>query len=370
MRPCDHGQAGLCSVADVAYVPVLKGRGGEFLALRHLDLASRQAILPVIEVVPAPADSAPDIRPVVLRTVQRLGEAWATFPIMVDLGHLDTDVDLGDGHGAVWLAAERLVAADVTPLPVMRLGDAPSVDGSVSAVRDVIELRRAGLVSNIALRLSAEDMDDEPEATEGLIDSLLEVVGFGPAKVILLLDLGEVTASTTRAGARLVADALADHRREWHRVVAVAGAFPVDLSTAPPWEIAEFPRADAAMWNALTRRAGDGPTTAFGDYAVAHPRLVSGVAFRAAPQLRYAVSNRWLVLKGRVNDPRGHDQFTKICAEIAATDDFAGARLGWADNLIEHPTPGHPGNASTWRAIGTAHHIDYVVARLTNLAEP
>lgn len=357
-------------MADLSYVPVLKGRAGEFLALRHLDLSTREAILPLIEVIPAPADAAPDVRPVLLRTAQKVSESWAAFPVLLDLGFLDTDVELGGGHGPLWLAATELVRADVGVLPVFRPADALPTGPATRLIEDAAELHARGQLRGAAIRLSAEDMDDEPGNVALAIDHILSSTGISARDAVLLLDLGPVGGPTARAGARLVADAMDDHQRDWRRVVFLSGAFPVDLSGAAAWEVTDFPRADAAAWNALVRRRNDSIMPAFGDFAVAHPRLATGDPFRAAPQLRYTASDRWLVLKGRVNDPRGHDQFLDICREIGASSDFAGAPLGWADTTIAHPTPGHPGNASTWRAIGTAHHIDYVVARLTSLGEP
>lgn len=84
------------------------------------------------------------------------------------------------------------------------------------------------------------------------------------------------------------------------------------------------------------------------------------------------MAGRWLILKGSRRDPQGHQQFHAICAEISHHDDYSGSLLGPADrSIIERGQGMHgPGNASTWRMIGTAHHLDLVAARLTTQGEP
>ncbi len=84
------------------------------------------------------------------------------------------------------------------------------------------------------------------------------------------------------------------------------------------------------------------------------------------------MADKWLFLKGTINDPRANDQFYDVCDRIAEHPEFVSPALGQADARIANPRANRlgPGNASTWRTIGTTHHLDYVVQRLTNLGEP
>jgi hypothetical protein len=49
--------------------------------------------------------------------------------------------------------------------------------------------------------------------------------------------------------------------------------------------------------------------------------------------------------------------------------EFSGAGLGEADERIAAAWKSGPGNATTWRCLGTAHHAD-IVSRLAKLAIP
>jgi hypothetical protein len=193
-----------------------------------------------------------------------------------------------------------------------------------------------------------------------------------PPRVDLLVDLAEIDSvrdvrillAPVRSALRSLVDA-----GEWNTVAVISGAFPADLRDFAPWTLGEVPREDAALW---TRLAEHFDGLSFGDYTVSHPALSLGVPFTPPPQLRYAVAGRWLILKGSRRDPQGHQQFHAICAEISHHDDYSGSLLGPADrSIIERGQGMHgPGNASTWRMIGTAHHLDLVAARLTTQGEP
>jgi hypothetical protein len=156
----------------------------------------------------------------------------------------------------------------------------------------------------------------------------------------------------------------------WRSLVVASGAFPVDLSAYAPGVIGERSRLDADLWAQLVARGRFDHTIDFADYAIAHPLLGAGAPFIAAPQLRYTTADKWLILKGRRNDPAGNEQFYTICQTIADRDEFAGAALGAADARIANPRAHGPGNATTWRQVGTAHHLDFVALRLATFGEP
>lgn len=351
---------------DVVYVPVLKGRQGEFAALASIQPSTRQRTLPMVEIVPGPADEPVALKSVIDRTAKKLQQAWAGHRLLLDAGLLATEVKVQDGLGAVGYAVTKAISEGVSATPVVRLNDEPQAHHDAGAVH-------SENTSGIAVRLNAEDLDEDSEDIDAALTDLLRGLGAGRAEVDLVLDLGVVNGDlSVRAGSRIVADALRGLTAavEWRQVIVTAGAFPADLSAFSRWTIGEPIRYDAALYDHLQQRKRLDRMPIFGDYAVAHPLLATGPAFPPAPQLRYTVADRWLTLKGSRNDPRGHEQFYEVCETIARHPEFAGAALGSADARIADPRRHGPGNASTWREIGTTHHLDYVVQRLTTLGEP
>lgn len=350
---------------EPVYVPVLKGRQGEFAALAAIQPATRQQVLPLIEIVPGPADEPAAIRAVVDRTCMKL-RRWAGSRLLLDAGLLPTDIEMNDNSGAVRYAATRAIQHGIGATPVVRLNDEALAQADAAQVH-----KEHG--GGVAIRLNAEDMDEDSEDLDPALTDVLRRLSVNRSDADLVLDLGPVNGDlAVRAGTRLVTDLLRDLSKidDWRQIIVASGAFPADLSAVERWVIGEPRRYDAAVWDHLQERRRIRRKPIYGDYATAHPVLASGPPFPAAPQLRYTVGNSWLTLKGGRNDPRGHDQFYDVCEMIAQHPEFVGVALGKADARIADARAYGPGNASTWREIGTTHHLDYVVRRLTTLGEP
>jgi hypothetical protein len=351
---------------DPLYVPVLKGRQGEFAALPDVQRSTRERILPLVEIVPGPDDEATTLRQVIDKSVRKL-RPWAGRRMLLDSGLLSVDVPLADGLGAVAFAvirAHELVGANATP--VVRLNDEPMAYTDATAIH-------GDYSCGVALRLGTEELEDDPEDVIDALQGLLRTLGVKPSEVDLIFDLGVVNGDlAVHVGARFVADLLRaiPTPDDWREVIVTSGAFPADLSFVEAWRLGEPQRYDAQLYDRLQQRRRLPRLPLYGDYAVAHPVVSDGPAFPAPPQLRYTVADRWLTMKGRRNDPRGHDQFYVVCEHIREHPEFVGAALGQADDRIANARQHDPGNASTWRQIGTTHHLDYVVQRLTTLSEP
>jgi hypothetical protein len=355
-------------VPEVLYVPVLKGRQGELAALGNIQPLTRQSILPLLEIVPRSVEESErpgHLRTVINRAAKRL-ETWAGNRLLLDAGFLPSEAAPGDEFGAVGSSVTAALDIGVDATPVVHIDDDPQAYHDAATLHS--ELHRG-----VAIRLGPQDLDEDSEDIEAVLAELLELLRAERREVDLVLDLGTVNGDlSVRAGSRLVADALRGLTaiEEWRNVIVTGGAFPADLSAFEPWTLGEAPRYDATLYDHLRQRKRLPRIPAFGDYAVTHPVLVAGMPFPAPPQLRYCVADRWLVLKGRRNDPRGHEQFYEICERIASHPEFVGAGLGNADARVANPRGKGPGNAATWREVGTTHHLDFVVRRITTLGEP
>jgi Beta protein len=347
------------------YVPVLKGRQGELNALAQVQLATRREMLPLLEVVPAdptdPLGVVDDCR----KAVEKLAKSWQE-PVLLDGGLLDLSLDLqGNARGPLWELTEHARAALLPAVPVLRLADdvLARTDAAAACEQDG---------NGVCVRLVEQDLDEEPDDLELALDDLLRQVGITRTNTDLVLDAGAVDGDlAVRGVARIVRSLLRElaSAQDWRSVTVIAGAFPEDLSAFQPWVIGRRPRFDAALYDQImSKRLPRVP--GYGDYAAAHPLLTTGQPFASLPQLRYTAASDWLVLKGRRNDPRGHNQFFDICDAISEQPEFAGPGLGTADTRIAAPRSYGPGNWSTWSQVSTTHHLDLVVSRLATLGEP
>lgn len=353
----------MTNVTVPRYVPILKGKRGEFDALTHLEAGSRANVYPLIEILPSPEEQ--DVVHDVDKALTALATRWPFDPIMLDVGYFDLEPN-GDGSTPVGTAMDATIGRLAHAVPVFRLADGVEVRADVARAVD-----RDG--HGAAVRIIGEDLDLFPDELNADVSKAMADTGVNHEDLDLVVDIGVVSGDVAvLGGSRLLVSLLRDLNglARFRSVTVASGAFPVDLSNVTPWTLGEHSRDDATLYNRVVSRPLP-RTIDYGDYVIAHPLLTTGVPFAPPPQLRYTVADRWLTLKGRRNDERGNSQFYEVCARIGAHPDFVGPGLGWADKRISAgPAGGGPGNATTWRTIGTVHHVDLVTTRLTNLGEP
>ena len=347
------------------YVPLLKGRQAEFDALARLGERTRAGMTPLIELVPSAEDDGDQVLADLDRLVDKVVRSWGPVDrVLLDVGRVTPD-SLPD-ETAIGAVAARSRAAGILAVPVLRLTDpTPLVD----AVREAHAADGRGA----CIRVQGDDLQEDPEDLGIWLRSACTDLRLEPDDLDLILDFGAVGDDAVTGLAAGLARQLVRHLPapgRWRSVTVAAGAFPVDLSGLRPWVLGEVPRRDANLWRSLAATAPS-RVPGFGDYGVAHPLLVTGVPFAPPPQLRYAAADRWLILKGHRRDERGTNQFFDICRAISERPEFTPG-LGGADDRIEEAARryGGPGNGTTWRSIGTGHHIDLVVDRLRTTREP
>lgn len=337
----------------VHYRPVLQARQGELAALADLAPSVWPGLTPILELV---GDEDRPVRAQCTAVRDRLRDSWQDgMRLAVDAGGVAADRSLvhgGDVLLELWTEV-RAVLAEV--IPVVGPADWRSVPG----------LRAAGALGRgMVLRPRPAELRLPIDAFDLAVRTVLALSGLDRGDVDLVADLAAEPVDAADLPGSL-APLLSD--RSWRSRTLLCGAFPPDLTGVPAMEIHEVPRRDLHTWRAVRAALGPaGRDLDFGDYAVAHPVPGPRGPYRPAPQLRYAVEDRWLVMKGR-RGPR--TQFYDICRRIGAHSEFASG-LGKADALIEERARQGPrsrlgcGSPSTWRELSTAHHLEFVVREI------
>lgn len=353
------------------YVPILKGKEGEFAALEVLAPDVRARILPLIEIPGVPYDYANE-RPArsldahVAPIGDRLRRCWSDAPLLLDLPWFGEDEALGDGRVALAAVLDDCVAANVAAVPVICRGSSPAYLAAAEA-----HAVRTGL--GLCLRLMVEDFDEDVEpVTE--VDRVLASVGQVPPPAIdLVLDLDDLRGDAKRAA--LLARAIfgmIPRKDEWRRIVLAAASFPEDLSDVDAATVSALPRHEWELWSMLQHRPSLLPRRdlIFGDYGIAHPipKELDPRTMRMSASIRYTTPDSWLVVKGRNVRQYGFDQYFDLCRVLVDRPEYSGADYSWADRYIADCAERRsgPGNATTWRKVGTNHHLTLVARQLAN----
>jgi hypothetical protein len=83
----------------------------------------------------------------------------------------------------------------------------------------------------------------------------------------------------------------------------------------------------------------------------------------------YTAQDDWLIVKGRNVRQYGFDQYFELCRALVGRPEYYGRDFSWGDNFIAQCATRElgPGNATTWRKVGTNHHLTVVVRALANM---
>lgn len=362
------------------YIPILKGRLGEFTALSHVDADHLDRMTPLLEVVPGAVEFDDDGDPTAAsvsldlsRFTDRIVGRWANRRVIVDAALVPGSPA---GRPPIVELLDGLHRRGQRVIPTVR----PSDDDDI--VTQVREAMQAGgqPAPGACIRLAGEDLDDTNVPIPEALDRVVRLLRIEPGAVDLVLDFAAIADEQAAAFASRIARLIVGelpYVDDWRTVAVAAGAFPTDLNSVQPNVLSSLTRHDAAIWRGIRSRVA-GRVPSFADYAIAHPVMPATAGFAPAPQLRYTAEQEWLVMKGRKSDRRGAKQFFDICRTVAAHPEFT-PDLSWGDRRIALATaadddalqanPG-TGNAMVWRAIGTSHHLAFVVSRLANHDEP
>ena len=353
------------------YVPVLKGKEGEFAALEELKSDVRRKLMPLIEIPDVPYDyvnerPAKSLDSHVSGIAERLKKCWPDNPLYLDLPWFGQEEFLKDGRVALEGVLSDCSAKGVRVVPVISRRSSSKYLAAAGR-----HAKKANL--GASLRLTVEDFEEDVDlVTE--VERLLHKAGFQDQRSLdLILDLEDLGPDDGKAVliARSVFSMI-PNKDEWRRVTLVGASFPEDLSAVGADDVTKLPRREWKLWTTLQKRPTALPRRdmIFGDYAIAHPipkELDPRVMLMSA-NIRYTTKHHWLIVKGRNVRQYGFEQYFDLCKELVERPEYSGSDFSWADRYISDCAAGikGPGNATTWRKVGTNHHLTLVARQLAN----
>jgi Beta protein len=354
------------------YVPILKGKEGEYGALGSMSPEEKERMTPLIEIPPIPWDHTNGVPEKIIdqhlmKVDRKLEKSWGTQqPFFIDLRWIGDRERMSDRtHPLAHLFSQiRLRALKAIPVT----GLIRSNDYQV-ACREIVETDKRG----VCLRLQKEDFEEE-QPVEASVTKLLASLRVSPEKTDLVLDLGSLLAESGEESSLDVVTLVESipFTKKWRSLVLAATGFPVDLMGLPRSEVSTLPRLEWALWCSVAGDSRIVRTPAFGDYAIAHPQPpeVDPRLMRASASIRYTTKDVWLVLKGKNLRDHGYRQFHDVSKSLLKNDAYSGPEFSWGDRYIKDCAHRlvSSGNLTTWRRVGTSHHLAYVMQQIANHA--
>lgn len=355
-------------MSERRYVPLLWAKDGELAALKQLPGDVKEKVLPFFEVAPIPWNYAEDCPQKTLDNhlaalVPKLRKAWGQD----DSAFLDFEwIPLGDrmadgSHPVSYVFSQAKVAG----LQVVPVVSTTRDSDYISAVAAVQKRDQRG----ICLRLVLDDLEDPSISVT--IQSLLAGCGSKIAGTDLLVDLkdlrgsrlGQVSVALPRLIGRI------PRLEHWRTFILAGTGFPDSLAGLPALRTSKVNRAEWHLWWDLKAR-GLKRQPMFGDYGISSPAPseVDPRVMKPSAAIRYTAGGEWMIVKGRNLKDYGYLQFHDVCRAVVASKAYSGGAFSWGDRYISDCARRltGTGNLTTWRKVGTSHHVTFVVRQLSS----
>jgi Beta protein len=355
------------------YVPILKGREGEYGALKQLSKSARSRLTPLIEVPPIPWDFANGMLAKTLdehlkKTCSNIHKAWGIDrPLFLDTLWLSDGSKMKDDSHPLEFLTQDGRALGLKIIPVV--GFMRSTE-YIKACRNANAIDKQGA----CLRIQREDFADFADLAFE-VKKLLATIQVSMSETDLLLDLRGISAkdkSIDEDDLLELIEKLPDLNK-WRSFTTAGTAFPANLTGLPASDCSQIPRLEWALWKSVRSRLKEGVRRpAFGDYAISHPEAaeVDPRVMKPSASVRYTHARYWLIVKAKNLKDNGYQQFHALSKQLVGRPEYSGADFSWGDGYIDEcgvETQG-PGNLTTWRKVGTSHHLAFVLKQLSNFA--
>jgi Beta protein len=347
------------------YVPILKAKDGEFGALSELPREVKKRMTPLIDVFKNEG-SGKELDSRLNKIADKVEKTWGKRrPIFIDLYGIDLEERITGGGHPLDFIFNSLRNRDVQAMPTIGLD---RDDAYNKAAKKILKMDGRGL----CIRLLRDDMENLEELEDSL-DSVLGYLNITCKDTHMLLDFRDVRSDEIREVTNTAVEVIRNlpNVNEWCTLTIAASGFPGSLSEVGTHAVGSLPRTELQVWNALMRKRRDiARLPSFADYGVQHPDLLNldWTVIPLVPNIRYTLSSEWLILRGGSNKKYGWHQTHQLSTQLMGMSEYYGESYCWGDSYIANCANDlvGPGNMTTWRKVGTNHHLTLVSAQIAN----
>lgn len=335
------------------YVPILKAKEGELIALRHLNPQAKANLVPLIELQPRETSA------LLGRTLTQIQKAWIpALPLLIDV---DKDYLANNTVSAVANLRnlfEELYTHSFKLIPVTGLRRPMPFN---DAILDIVKETENG----VCIRLQSLDWQDV-SSLENRLTNYVQSISLQLSQVDLVLDYEAFLPSylgTIITSAMTAINSISSIR-DYRSLIITATAFP-SQSIPQPRTIYRFPRSEFQAWTTLVSNLSIQRKPIFGDYTTVHPVLPDidyTLGIKVAPKVKYATDSEWLCLRWDASD---YANFRSVCNTLVGLPEFSGANYSWGDGRIAQcaSTGTQTGSPRGWVSIGVNHHLTLVATQ-------
>jgi hypothetical protein len=346
--------------SDSHYVPCLRWKRGEYQAILKLPNSIKQVMTPLIEVPEMGWDFEKNE---VLKTIdellkpfaKRVNDKWGKLPCFIDLGLLDSIEKMATGIHPLSFIFEELQKMGCSSIPVTGIN---KDDVYQNEIKNIIKKNTL----DICLRVKIEQV--ETPSFKSDLDKLLKVFGVTINHIHFILDLGAPNFLPIEGFARLLKKIISNlpYLNEWKTFVILSTSFPESMAIVKKGNNT-LPRYEWLLYKNIISKFLDEETRlpTFGDYTISHPKVleIDMRIVKPAATIRYTIEDEWLIIKGENVREYGFKQYHDLSRNLSTSKYYSGSTFSFGDEYIQlcADKKVKTGSLTTWREIGTNHHI-------------
>lgn len=323
------------------YVPVCKFKQGEKDALFKLKEETKSAITPLFELTPDRIDK---------EDFKFFDDKW------INEFYFDFSND------ATFLTDEEIIP---TLMAIEKYNSIPCFH--LGYENSILQYFNDSSFDKIALRIDVEEALDDDFG----VNFSEFISGIEYDNIDLIIDAKSIDSDNYKMTAfsiRTIINELID-LSIFDRCILLSTSFPDTLAKNEKNNISFITRYEESLFNTVQEKVESKLT--YGDYCVNTWKTLEYVpGMQTSFNIRYTIDNNYLIIKGDTMKKGGFDynRVSTLCNMLVASPHFSGIELSDGDMQIHLRTAaeGKPGNATTWRHIGTNHHIEYITNSFSN----
>jgi hypothetical protein len=352
------------------YVPCLRWKMGEYQAVWRLSARTKEMFTPLIEIPEIGWDfeEGRDIKTVDEHLIdfaqKKIYRKWGTSCCFVDLKLIDLSKRLENGIHPLKYVFDDLRKVRCSAIPVTGIDRNNAYQ---QEIKNVVTQDKSGICLRIKIEQAARgSLKDD-------LDSLLSRLKVKPEICDLILDLDAPNFIPLEGFSKAIQGVVSSflYLNDWRTFSILGTSFPETMASIKKGgEI--IPRHEWRLYKMLVanfREAGL-RLPSFGDYAISHPKVFELDMRIVKPYatIRYTIDDRCYVVKGDNVRDYGYEQYHELSQKILASSYYCGPTLSWGDDYIQTCANKNAktGNLTTWRQVGTNHHIEKVVQDIAN----
>lgn len=352
---------------SAVYVPIVKGKKNDVVAVGGLSARVRAITKPLIEAMPLdPLKSAVDQH--VHTFCQYIRKYVPLGDIFVDFYGLMPDATVEDGTNATLFGYQLLKGLGRSVTPVYGLERNDDLWASLGPLVK-------GFGNGFAFRLRRDDLVDyQADETWASVLEYSAQMGLGEGEVDLILDLASLSDTDPGDAKELVVSFLSHNSRvnRYRSVILASSSALRTVGDVAKDGMSEVTRGELHLWSDLWNDLPDDVRPVYGDYGVVHPDFSDlGPNKYMNAKIRYTVGDKILYFRGHgLQHPvKDYEQYHDIAKSVVAdpryrTRDFSVGDK-YLDNCAKRLTkPGAPG---PWIAADMNHHMTYVAQQVDRL---